>query len=85
MHGITEGVHMPLELSDAAKVAVELYLKEINEKAEDLRHQRIVRYTSILGLFTAAIGALLVWTLTTGARDAAVAAAAAETRRLLSV
>jgi hypothetical protein len=82
-----EEVTLPLELSDDAKVAIELYLKDINEKTEELLHKRTIRNVATIGLFTAIIDALLAWTLSTitsGARDAAVTAATEETRRLIN-
>ncbi len=74
---------MPLELSDDAKVAIELYLKSINEKNEEQRQKRITIYTTVAGLFIAAFTGLLTWAITSGTHDAAIVAAKEETQRLL--
>ena len=58
---------MPLVLRDDEKVAIELYVKQLNEKNEEQRQKRIVLYTTIIGIFTAAftgvIVGLLAWSL----------------------
>jgi hypothetical protein len=78
---------LTLELSDAAKVAIELYLKETTIANEEIRNKRITRSIAVIGIFAAIIGGLLAWAMTTitaGAKDAATAAATAETHRLLT-
>jgi hypothetical protein len=81
---------MALELSDEAKVAIELYLKQINEKNEEQRQKRMTLYATIVGVFIAAFTGILIgllaWALnniTSGTHDAAVVAAKQETQRLL--
>jgi len=81
---------MPLVLTDEERVAIELYVKQLNEKNEEQRQKRIVLYTTIIGIFTAAFTAvvigLLAWALnsiTSGTHDAAVEAAKQETERQL--
>jgi hypothetical protein len=81
---------MPLELHDDAKVAIELYVKQLNTQNEEQRQKRVVLYATIIGIFTAAftgvIVGLLAWALnsiTSGTHGAAVEAAKQETARLL--
>jgi flagellar basal body-associated protein FliL len=83
---------MPLVLTDDAKVAIELYIKQLNEKNEEQRQKRIALYSTIIGIFTAAftgvIVGLLAWALNsiiTGTHDAAVEAAKQETVRVLQL